>query len=204
MANEINDLFERLNSDNYQVCKVLIVEFIEKHMNEIVRRIQIVYGSSLPPNVEDRIIEKISYSAFISRKRFKPYENKHIEKAFLDWILGIARYKTINEKNRNKKEIRWTSSDFDNIASSEEPVHVQYERELDVTACSETLDRVLDEYKYPECVKTFRLRYKEELEPKDIADVQKVPYNTIISRLQRMIKYLKNHKAIKEKCANLV
>ena len=136
---------------------------------------------SSPDNIED-IVQDVFISAFQNIQSFDP------SRRFSPWIYRIAHNAYVNALKK-MSHVPITLFDFDALVSHtvyEDPDELEREQK-DIKAMNESsLEKVSSKYK-----EVLLLRYYEDMDYKEMAEVLEVPIGTVSIRLKRAREALK-------------
>jgi RNA polymerase sigma-70 factor (ECF subfamily) len=134
-----------------------------------------------PDNIED-IVQDVFISAYQNIRSFDA------TRRFSPWIYRIAHNAYVNALKKNSR-MPVTLFDFDALVSHtvyEDPVELEREQKQMKAMIEECLEKVPSKYK-----EVLLLRYYEDMDYKEIAEVLEVPTGTVSVRLMRAREALK-------------
>ena len=142
------------------------------------------YGSkflSSPDNIQD-IVQDVFISAFQNIRNFDA------SRRFSPWIYRIAHNAYVNALKKNT-HLPITLFDFDALVSHtiyEDPVEIEREQKQMKVMLEESMEKIPPKYK-----EVLLLRYYEDLDYKEMAEVLELPLGTVGIRLKRARETLK-------------
>lgn len=159
--------------------KELFGVLMERYEQKLLR-----YGRkflSSPDNIED-IVQDVFMSAYQNIKSFNS------SRRFSPWIYRIAHNAYVNELKKNS-HMPITLPDLDTLLSHtiyEDPAELEREQKDMKRMIEEGLEKIPLKYK-----EILLLRYYEDMDYKEMADVLGVPVGTVSVRLKRAREQLK-------------